>query len=73
MMYISSLMPHLLPLLQDVQNIGARRVCVMTDKNLARLPPLRNVLDSLTRHAVKFDLFDDVRVEPTNGRCVADS
>uniref|UniRef100_A0A8C4N2C6 Hydroxyacid-oxoacid transhydrogenase, mitochondrial n=1 Tax=Eptatretus burgeri TaxID=7764 RepID=A0A8C4N2C6_EPTBU len=51
----------------DVQNVGARRVCVMTDKNLARLPPLRNVLDSLTRHAVKFDLFDDVRVEPTDG------
>lgn len=48
----------------DAVNMHAKRVCVMTDPNLARLPPVRAVLDSLTKHGVECDLYDRVRVEP---------
>ncbi|XP_078254708.1 hydroxyacid-oxoacid transhydrogenase, mitochondrial isoform X1 [Rhinoraja longicauda] len=50
----------------DLQNIGARKVCVMTDKNMAKLPPVKAVLDSLVKNGVNFQLFDKVRVEPTD-------
>ncbi|XP_032875709.1 hydroxyacid-oxoacid transhydrogenase, mitochondrial isoform X2 [Amblyraja radiata] len=50
----------------DLQNIGARKVCVMTDKNMAKLPPVKAVLDSLVKNGVNFQIFDKVRVEPTD-------
>ncbi|XP_072897510.1 hydroxyacid-oxoacid transhydrogenase, mitochondrial isoform X3 [Hemitrygon akajei] len=50
----------------DLQNIGAKKVCVMTDKNLAKLPPVKAVLDSLVKNGVNFQVFDKVRVEPTD-------
>uniref|UniRef100_A0A8D9BNH4 Probable hydroxyacid-oxoacid transhydrogenase, mitochondrial n=1 Tax=Cacopsylla melanoneura TaxID=428564 RepID=A0A8D9BNH4_9HEMI len=49
----------------DMVNMKAQRVCVMTDPHLVNLPPVKTTLDSLTRHGVKFELFDKVRVEPT--------
>lgn len=53
---------------QDLQNMGARNVCLMTDRNLARLPPVAAVLDSMTTLGVKYQIFEDVRVEPTDKR-----
>nr|XP_048696783.1 hydroxyacid-oxoacid transhydrogenase, mitochondrial isoform X2 [Caretta caretta] len=50
----------------DLQNLGARKVCVMTDKNLCQLPPVKAVLNSLTKHRITFQMYDDVRVEPTD-------
>ncbi|KAM8849198.1 hydroxyacid-oxoacid transhydrogenase, mitochondrial [Spinachia spinachia] len=50
----------------DLQNLGARNVCLMTDKNLSRLPPVQAVLESLATHGVKFKVYDSVRVEPTD-------
>lgn len=49
----------------DMVNLKAQRVCVMTDPHLSTLPPVKATLDSLTKHGVKFELFDKVRVEPT--------
>jgi len=49
----------------DVINMNARTVCVMTDSNLINLPAVKVTLDSLTKNGVKFDVFDKVRVEPT--------
>ncbi|KAI5754319.1 probable hydroxyacid-oxoacid transhydrogenase, mitochondrial [Diaphorina citri] len=49
----------------DMVNMKAQRVCVMTDPHLSKLAPVKATLDSLTRHGVKFELFDKVRVEPT--------
>lgn len=40
----------------------------MTDRTLARLPPLTAVLQSLDRNAVKYQVYDSVRVEPTDAR-----
>ncbi|XP_053294815.1 hydroxyacid-oxoacid transhydrogenase, mitochondrial isoform X3 [Pleuronectes platessa] len=50
----------------DLQNLGARNVCLMTDKNLSRLPPVKIVLESLLKNGVKFKVYDNVRVEPTD-------
>ncbi|XP_053739279.1 hydroxyacid-oxoacid transhydrogenase, mitochondrial [Synchiropus splendidus] len=51
----------------DLQNMGARNVCLMTDKNLSSLPPVKAVLESLSSNGVNFRVYDDVRVEPTDG------
>ncbi|XP_036374525.1 hydroxyacid-oxoacid transhydrogenase, mitochondrial isoform X1 [Megalops cyprinoides] len=50
----------------DLQNLGARNVCLMTDRNLSRLPPVTAVLDSLAKHGVAYKCYDKVRVEPTD-------
>ncbi|XP_063307417.1 hydroxyacid-oxoacid transhydrogenase, mitochondrial [Pelobates fuscus] len=50
----------------DLQNLGMKNVCVMTDKNLAQLPPVRAVLNSLIRNKINFSVYDNVRVEPTD-------
>ena len=44
----------------------AQRVMVLTDANLARLPPVARVVESLRENRISFALFDRVRVEPTD-------
>lgn len=55
-------------ILQDLQNLRAQNVCVMTDRNLCGLPPVKVVLESLVKNGVKFQMYDNVRVEPTDSR-----
>lgn len=43
-------------------------MCVMTDKKLSLLPPVSAVLRSLDSNAVQYQVYDDVRVEPTDAR-----
>lgn len=50
----------------DLQNMGARNVCVMTDRTLSRLPPVAAVLESLAKNGVRYRVYDSVRVEPTD-------
>ncbi|POI28824.1 hypothetical protein CIB84_007426 [Bambusicola thoracicus] len=50
----------------DLQNLGAKRVCLMTDRNLSQLPPVDAVLNSLTKSGINFQMYDNVRVEPTD-------
>uniref|UniRef100_A0A8C9EIP4 Hydroxyacid-oxoacid transhydrogenase, mitochondrial n=1 Tax=Pavo cristatus TaxID=9049 RepID=A0A8C9EIP4_PAVCR len=50
----------------DLQNLGAKRVCFMTDRNLSQLPPVEAVLNSLTKSGINFQMYDNVRVEPTD-------
>lgn len=52
----------------DMVNMNARKVCVMTDPNLSKLAPVKTVMDSLAKNGVKFYLYDEVRVEPTEER-----
>ncbi len=51
---------------KDMADLGVRRVMVLTDPNLARLPPVATVIDSLEREGIEYELFDRVRVEPTD-------
>ena len=50
----------------DLADIGARRVMVLTDANLVRQPPVDVVLASIEEQGIGYDLFDRVRVEPTD-------
>ncbi|XP_070533254.1 hydroxyacid-oxoacid transhydrogenase, mitochondrial-like [Ptychodera flava] len=50
----------------DFINLNAKNVCVVTDKKLSSLPPVKAAIESLERHHVTYSLFDDVRVEPTD-------
>jgi hydroxyacid-oxoacid transhydrogenase len=50
----------------DLADLGVRRALVVTDQNLKGLPPVAVVLDSLKSNKVDYDLFDKVRVEPTD-------
>ena len=43
-------------------------MCVMTDKNVGRLPGVLEALDAITKEGVPFEVFDEVRVEPTDVR-----
>jgi hydroxyacid-oxoacid transhydrogenase len=51
---------------QDLVDLGVRRALVVTDSNVARLSPVRTVLESLDAAGVVAVLFDRVRVEPTD-------
>ena len=48
--------------------MNSKRVCVMTDENLMTLPVMKTVVESLTKAGVQFDIFDKIRVEPTDKR-----
>ncbi len=50
----------------DLADMGIRRVMVVTDTNLSKLPPVATVLESLEDQTIDFALFDRVRVEPTD-------
>ena len=50
----------------DLREIGAARVLVLTDRNLARLRPVETVCASLEGEGLQYDLFDRVRIEPND-------
>jgi hydroxyacid-oxoacid transhydrogenase len=50
----------------DLAEMKVQRVMVLTDPNLARLPPVATAVESLRNNKITFGLFDRVRVEPTD-------
>lgn len=50
----------------DLVDLGVRRVLVVTDSNVAKLPPVATVMEALGASHVEPVLFDRVRVEPTD-------
>jgi hydroxyacid-oxoacid transhydrogenase len=48
----------------DFKNMNAKRVCVVTDSNVAKLDAMKQVVEALGREGVEFTVFDKVRVEP---------
>ncbi|XP_076350085.1 hydroxyacid-oxoacid transhydrogenase, mitochondrial-like [Tachypleus tridentatus] len=50
----------------DLSNSGAKNVCLITDENLVKLPPMKAVLDSLHKYRINYKMFDKVRIEPTD-------
>ncbi|KAI9471521.1 hypothetical protein LPJ78_002424 [Coemansia sp. RSA 989] len=50
----------------DLANLKSKRVMVFTDPNIAKLHPLKAVVESLERAKVNFTVFKDVRVEPSD-------
>lgn len=50
----------------DLRDMGVRRVLVVTDPHLARLPPMAVLRASMEAEGVAYDVYDRVRVEPTD-------
>jgi hydroxyacid-oxoacid transhydrogenase len=50
----------------DLADRGHHRVMVVTDRVVAKLPPVAAVLDSLERSKIHIVLYDYARVEPTD-------
>jgi hydroxyacid-oxoacid transhydrogenase len=50
----------------DLKDSNLRRVMVLTDPSLRSLSPVSTVLDSLDQQKINYELFDQVRIEPTD-------
>ena len=50
----------------DLQDMGIERVLVLTDPHLAKLPPVAKTLEALEDAGVQYELYDQVRCEPTD-------
>jgi hydroxyacid-oxoacid transhydrogenase len=50
----------------DLADLGVRRVLVVTDPMVSRLPPAQHALESLQAASLSADVFDQVRVEPSD-------
>lgn len=50
----------------DLADLGAKRVMVVTDPLVAKLPPVAKVLESIERQKIAFQVFAQVRTEPTD-------
>lgn len=48
----------------DFANLGAKRVCIVTDSNVAKLDAMKQAVEGLTREGIQFTIFDKVRTEP---------
>jgi hydroxyacid-oxoacid transhydrogenase len=48
----------------DLKNMGAKRVCVVTDENVNKLDAMRQVRESLAREGIPYEVYDKVRIEP---------
>ena len=51
----------------DLADLGVRKVMVLADPQLAGLPPVATVRESLEAEKIEHAVFDRVRVEPTDG------
>lgn len=54
----------------DLKNMGARRVCVVTDETVDKLEAMKQVRESLSRQGVDFVVFNGTRVEPKDSSSV---
>ncbi|CAH3141671.1 unnamed protein product [Porites lobata] len=50
----------------DFKNRGLTKVCVITDQKLVNLPPVQATIESLETNGVNYELYDKVRIEPTD-------
>jgi hydroxyacid-oxoacid transhydrogenase len=48
----------------DFKNMGAKKVCVVTDKTVRGLDAMRQVEAGLGREGIEFTVFDGCMVEP---------
>src|SRR4051812_29961567 len=54
----------------DLAEWKIRRAMVVTDPLLRKLPLVATVLESLEKSGIEFQVFDSVRVEPTDESCM---
>lgn len=54
----------------DFKNMGAKRVCIVTDSNVAKLDAMKQAVEGLSREGIEFTVFDKVRIEPKDSSYV---
>lgn len=54
----------------DFANMGAKRVCIVTDSNVVKLDAMKQAVEGLTKEGIEFTVFDKVRVEPKDSSYV---
>ncbi|XP_053687653.1 probable hydroxyacid-oxoacid transhydrogenase, mitochondrial [Sabethes cyaneus] len=50
----------------DLKNLNAKKICVVTDKNVIKLPSVKVAFDSLAQCGLQYEVYDETRVEPTD-------
>ncbi|MCJ1430936.1 hypothetical protein MMC27_000286 [Xylographa pallens] len=48
----------------DFKNLGAKRVCVVTDVNVAKLDAMKHAIEALDSEGINYTVFDQAKVEP---------
>ncbi|MCJ1384125.1 hypothetical protein MMC17_007241 [Xylographa soralifera] len=48
----------------DFKNLGAKRVCVVTDVNVSKLDAMKHVIEALDSEGINYTVFDQAKVEP---------
>ena len=48
----------------DLKNMGAKRVCVVTDGNVAKLEAMKQAAEGLTKEGIEFTVYEGTMVEP---------
>jgi len=48
----------------DFRNMGAKRVCVVTDETVDKLFAMQQVRESLGREGINFKVFNKTKIEP---------
>ena len=48
----------------DFKNLGAQKVCVVTDENVVKLDAMKQVVEGLDREGVDFVVYENTVVEP---------
>lgn len=52
---------------EDLRGMGiTKNVCIVTDPHMLNLPPMKEVMDALTKSNIQFEIFSEVQVEPTD-------
>jgi len=55
----------------DFKNMGAKRVCVVTDTTVQELDAMKQVVEGLTREGIEFTVYSKTRVEPKDSSLVS--
>ena len=48
----------------DFKNMGAKRVCVVTDANVMKLDAIKQAIEGLSREGIEFTIYSNTVVEP---------
>lgn len=48
----------------DFKNMGAKRVCIVTDSNVTKLDAMKQAVEGLTKEGIEFTIYDKTRTEP---------
>lgn len=48
----------------DMKNLNAKKICVVTDGNVGKLPVMETVRAALEENSLVYSVFDQVVVEP---------